>query len=71
MYLRNLINHIERLAPALNNRPQGSLPSNIENPKEKGKKHCKVINLRFGNDVNIPVCALKRRVELFSTQEKT
>lgn len=71
MYLRNLKNHIEQLATALNNRPQGSLPSNIENPKGEGKKHCKVINLRFRNDVNIPIGALKRRVELVSTQEET
>ena len=46
--LRNLENHIGQLAIALSNRPHGSLPSNTEDPRRKGKEHCKVINLRSG-----------------------
>lgn len=46
--LRNLENHIGQLTTALSNRPQGSLPSNIEDPRREGKKHYKVVNLRSG-----------------------
>ena len=45
--LRNLENQIGQLATALSNIPQGSLPSNTEDPRREGKEHCKVINLRF------------------------
>ncbi|KAM6583489.1 hypothetical protein CsatB_010491 [Cannabis sativa] len=32
----------------LKNRPQGTLPSDIENPRRDGKEHCKAITLRSG-----------------------
>ncbi|KAH9667508.1 hypothetical protein KPL70_021064 [Citrus sinensis] len=48
--LRNLENQIGQLATAVSNRPQGSLPSNTENPRREGKEHCKVINLRSGKE---------------------
>ncbi|KAH9735037.1 hypothetical protein KPL71_017612 [Citrus sinensis] len=51
-YLRNLENQIEQLATIVSNRPQGSLPSNTENPRREGKEHCKLINLRSGKDVD-------------------
>ena len=60
--LKNLKNQIGQLTTALSNRPQGILPSNTEDPRRKGKEHCKVINLRSRNDVHIPISALKRRV---------
>ncbi|KAH9734850.1 hypothetical protein KPL71_017531 [Citrus sinensis] len=50
--LRNLANQIGQLATAVSNRPQGSLPSNTENPRREGKEHCKVINLRSGKEVD-------------------
>ncbi|KAH9657995.1 hypothetical protein KPL70_023310 [Citrus sinensis] len=50
--LRNLENQIGQLATALSNKPQGSLPSNIKNPRREGKEHCKVINLRYGKDID-------------------
>ncbi|KAH9780492.1 hypothetical protein KPL71_008099 [Citrus sinensis] len=53
--LRNLENQIGQLAAALSNIPQGSLPSNTEDPRREGKEHCKVINLRSGKDVHSPV----------------
>ena len=43
--LRNLENQIGQLVTAVSNKPQGSLPSNTENPRREGKEHCKVINL--------------------------
>ena len=60
--LRNLKNQIGQLTTALSNKPQGILPSNTEDPRRKGKEHCKVINLRFRKDVHIPISILKRRV---------
>ena len=61
--LRNLENQIGQLAAVLSNRPQGSLPSNTEDPRREGKEHCKVINLRSGKDVHSPVGVPKRRAE--------
>ncbi|KAH9762816.1 hypothetical protein KPL70_000947 [Citrus sinensis] len=63
--------HLFDNCPALSNRPQGSLPSNTEDPKREGKEHCKVINLRSGKDVHTPVCVPKRRVEPTSIQKET
>ncbi|KAH9801229.1 hypothetical protein KPL71_000949 [Citrus sinensis] len=60
-----------KLAAALSNRPQGSLPSNTEDPRREEKEHCKVINLRSGKDVHSPVCVPKRRVEPTSIQKET
>ncbi|KAH9696895.1 hypothetical protein KPL71_023376 [Citrus sinensis] len=39
--LRNLENQIGQLTTALSNRPQGSLPSNLNDPRREGKEHCK------------------------------
>ena len=69
--LRNLKNQIGQLATALSNRPQGSLPSNTENPKREGKEYCKVINLRFGKDVDNSVGVPKRRIEPNKSQKST
>ena len=69
--LRNLENQIGQFATALSSRAQGSLPSNTEDPRRKGKEHCKVINLRSGKDVHILVSVPKRRVEPISTQKET
>ncbi|XP_062088966.1 uncharacterized protein LOC133795533 [Humulus lupulus] len=46
--LRNLEMQLGQLANDLKNRPQGSLPSDTENPRRDGKEHCKAINLRSG-----------------------
>ncbi|XP_062100696.1 uncharacterized protein LOC133806621 [Humulus lupulus] len=46
--LRNLEMQLGQLANELKNRPQGSLPSDTENPRRDGKEHCKAINLRSG-----------------------
>ena len=69
--LRNLENQIGQLATALSNRPQGSLPSNTEDPRREGKEHCKVINLRYGKDIDSPVGVPKRRIESNKGQEDT
>ncbi|XP_024021730.1 uncharacterized protein LOC112091702 [Morus notabilis] len=50
--LRNLENQMEQLANSLNNRPQGSLPSNTEDPRREGKEHCKAISLRSGKELD-------------------
>lgn len=68
MTLRNLENQIRQLATTLSNRLQGSLPSNIKDPRRERKEHCKVINLRSGKDVHILVGVPKRRMEFVSTQ---
>ncbi|KAH9751859.1 hypothetical protein KPL71_014474 [Citrus sinensis] len=69
--LRNLKNQIGQLATAVSNRPQGSLPSNTENPRREGKEHYKVINLRSGNEVDSAVSVQKRRIESNQGQEDT
>ena len=66
---KNFENQIAQLATPLSNRPQGSLPSNTKYPRREGKKHCKVINLRSGKDVHIPVGVQKIRMKPISTQE--
>ena len=43
-----------QLATAISSRTQGSLPSNIEDPRREGKEHYKVINLRSGKNIDIP-----------------
>ncbi|KAH9697740.1 hypothetical protein KPL71_023731 [Citrus sinensis] len=67
--LRNLENQIGQLATAVSNRPQGSLPSNTDDPRREGKEYCKVINLRSGNDVHSSVGVPKRRIESNQGQE--
>ena len=54
----------------MSSRPQGSLPSNTEDPRREGKEHCKVINLRYGNNVDIPIDVAKKRLEPTSSQEE-
>ncbi|KAH9716153.1 hypothetical protein KPL71_021359 [Citrus sinensis] len=39
--LRNLENQMGQLATTMSNRTQGSLPSNIEDPRRESKEHCK------------------------------
>ena len=67
--LRNLENQIGQLATAISSRPQGSLSSNTKDPRREGKEHCKVINLRSGKNVDVPIDVTKKRVELNSSQE--
>ncbi|XP_024022362.1 uncharacterized protein LOC112091881 [Morus notabilis] len=56
--LRTLENQVGQLANVLSNRPQGSLPSDTENPrrdgKEQCKEHCKAITLRNGREIEQP-----------------
>ena len=53
----------------MSSRSHGSLPSNTEDLRREGKEHCKVINLRFGKKVDIPVEVTKKGVEFKSSQE--
>ncbi|KAH9697048.1 hypothetical protein KPL71_023441 [Citrus sinensis] len=53
--LRNLENQMGQLATTMSSRTQGSLPSNTEDPRGESKEHCKVISLRSGKTVDIPV----------------
>ena len=67
--LRNLETQIGQLARAINSRSQGSLPSNTEDPRREEKEHCKVINLKSGKNVDIPVEVTKKGLEFKSSQE--
>ena len=58
--LRNLENKIGQLATAMSSRPQGSLPSNTEDPRREGKEHCKAINLINEKNVDIPFDMTKK-----------
>ncbi|KAK1359673.1 hypothetical protein POM88_044147 [Heracleum sosnowskyi] len=50
--MRALEMQVGQLASAINNRPQGSLPSDTEpNPKNDKREHCKVITLRSGKEI--------------------
>ncbi|KAK1364617.1 hypothetical protein POM88_040178 [Heracleum sosnowskyi] len=50
--MRALEIQVGQLASAINNRPQGSLPSDTEpNPKNDKREHCKAIALRSGNEI--------------------
>ncbi|KAH9792490.1 hypothetical protein KPL71_004147 [Citrus sinensis] len=66
--LRNLENQMGQLATTMSIRTQGSLPSNTEDPMREGKEHCKVINLRSGKNVDIPVEVTKNGMEFNSAQ---
>ncbi|XP_060960878.1 uncharacterized protein LOC133031405 [Cannabis sativa] len=46
--MRTLENQVRQLANELRNRPQGTLPSDTENPRRDGKEHCKAVILRSG-----------------------
>ena len=61
--LRNLENQMGQLATVMSSRTQGSLPSNTKDPRREGKEHCKVINLRYENSVDIPVEVTKNGME--------
>ena len=58
-----------QLTTTMSSRTQGSLPNNTEDPRREGKKHCKVINLRSGKNVDILVDVTKKGLELNSSQE--
>ncbi|KAK4270913.1 hypothetical protein QN277_019678 [Acacia crassicarpa] len=49
--LRNLENQVGQLATVLNNRPSGSLPSDIEVPRIQGKEEVKLIELQSGKSL--------------------
>ena len=66
---QNRKNQIGQLAAAMSSRSQGSLPSNTEDPRREGKEYCKVINLRYEKNVDIPVDVTKKMLELNSSQE--
>ena len=55
----------------MSNRPQGSLPSNTKDRRREEKEYCKVINLRSGKGVDIPVGMPKRKMEPDPTKEET
>lgn len=61
--LRNLENQIGQLATTMSNRTQGSLPSNTEDPRRESKEHYKVISLRSGKHVDIPIEVTKNGME--------
>lgn len=67
--LRNLENQMGQLATTMSSRTQGSLPSNTEDPRREGKEHCKVINLRSGKNVDIPVDVTKNEMKFNSAQK--
>ncbi|XP_062114466.1 uncharacterized protein LOC133825555 [Humulus lupulus] len=51
--LRNLEIQFGQLANELKNRPQGTLPSDTENPRKDGKEHCKAVTLRSGKNLEL------------------
>ena len=67
--LRNLENQMGQLATTMSSRTQESLPSNTEDPRRDGKEHCKVINLRSGKNVDVPVDVTKKGMEFNSSQK--
>ena len=69
--LKNLENQVGQLANALTNRPQGTLPSNTENPRKESKEHYKAITLRNGRLIEDPTDELKQNKEPTSIQQAT
>ncbi|KAH9723603.1 hypothetical protein KPL70_007177 [Citrus sinensis] len=67
--LRNLENQMGQLATAMSSRTQGSLPSNTEDPRRESKEHYKVINLRSGKNIDIPVDVTKNGIKFNSSQK--
>ncbi|XP_062114269.1 uncharacterized protein LOC133825326 [Humulus lupulus] len=51
--LRNLETQLGQLANELRNRPQGTFPSDTENPRKDGKEHCKAVTLRSGKNLEL------------------
>ncbi|XP_062103285.1 uncharacterized protein LOC133814326 [Humulus lupulus] len=66
--LRNLETQLGQLANELRNRPQGTLPSDTENPRKDGKEHCKVVTLRSGKNVELTEDNCARNSEPTSIQ---
>ncbi|XP_062088469.1 uncharacterized protein LOC133795032 [Humulus lupulus] len=68
--LRNLEIQLGHLANDLKNRPQGSLPSDKENPRRDGKEQCKAINLWSGKNLEVNEEKTKGSKEPTSIQTK-
>ncbi|XP_062086086.1 uncharacterized protein LOC133792186 [Humulus lupulus] len=66
--LRNLEIQMGQLANELRNRPQGTLPSDTENPRRDGKEQCKVVTLRSGKNLELHEEKDKRKNEPTSIQ---
>ncbi|XP_062100217.1 uncharacterized protein LOC133806100 [Humulus lupulus] len=66
--LRNLEIQMGKLANVLRNRPQGTLPSDTENPRRDGKEKCKAITLRNGKNLELTEENCKRNSEPTSIQ---
>ncbi|XP_062100024.1 uncharacterized protein LOC133805897 [Humulus lupulus] len=66
--LRNLEIQMGQLANELRNRPQGTLPSDTENPRRDGKEQCKAITLRNGKSLELTKENCKRNNEPTSIQ---
>ena len=58
-----------QLATAMSSRTQRSLPRNTEDPRRESKKHCKVINLRSGKNVDTLVDVTKNEMKFNSAQK--
>ena len=51
--IQNLDMQIGQLASVINKHPQRTFPSDTQtNPRREGKKHCKVITLSSGKELN-------------------
>ncbi|XP_062086050.1 uncharacterized protein LOC133792148 [Humulus lupulus] len=66
--LRNLEIQLGKLANELRNRPQGTLPSDTENPRKDGKENCKAVTLRRGKNLELTEENCKRNSEPTSIQ---
>ncbi|XP_062093980.1 uncharacterized protein LOC133800013 [Humulus lupulus] len=66
--LRNLETQLGQLSNELRNRPQGTLPSDTENPRKDGKEHCKAVTLRSGKNVEFTEDNCTRNSEPTSIQ---
>ncbi|KAM6577511.1 hypothetical protein CsatB_029348 [Cannabis sativa] len=59
--LRNLEIQLGKLANDLKNRPQGTLPSDTENPRRDGKEHWKAVTLRSEKILELNVAATSKK----------
>ncbi|XP_021299980.1 ferrochelatase-2, chloroplastic-like [Herrania umbratica] len=65
--IRNFEIQVGQLASALNTRPHGTLPSDIEpNPRREGKEHCMAITLCNGKEVHDKFQAEELRKSLWA-----
>ncbi|XP_060969758.1 uncharacterized protein LOC133036986 [Cannabis sativa] len=55
--LRNLEVQLGQLANDLRNKPQGTLPSDTENPRRDGEEHCKAVTLKSGKIIESNLAA--------------